>query len=109
MSTPLRRHIVRGAAAAVLAALLLSTAGGFRRYMSHRRESRRLHLKVEETEAAVTRKRSYLALAQKNDDLLEGEARRQLGLVGEDELEFRFVPEEESAGERMEASAPSAS
>ena len=100
-----RRAVVRGVAFALLAALLVSTGGGIRRYLDHRRENRRLAKKVAETEVAVERKRSLSSLAERNDDLLESEARRQLGLIGEDEIEFRFVTDD-GGGEKVEVSPP---
>lgn len=99
-----RRYAVRGLAAALCAALGVSVAGGLKRYIVHRRENLRLARKVAAAEADVGRKRSLLGLAQTNDDLLEGEARRQLGLIGEGEIEFRFVTDEKSGGERMDVS-----
>lgn len=106
MTPDSRRTVVRGAAAAVLTALLLSTFAGFRRYWSNRQEHERLSQRVLETEAVVEQKRALLALSQKDDALLEGEARRQLGLIGDGEIEFRFVPSGGPDGERMEAVAP---
>ncbi len=103
MTSP-RRYILRGAAAALLAALAASVLGGLRRYLANRGENERLTLKVAEAEAVTARKRALLGVAQKNDDLLEDEARRQLGLIGEGEIEFRFVPMKDGA-ERMETSA----
>jgi len=100
----LRRYALQGAALVLFAALGASVAGGLKRYIVHRRENLRLARKVAAAEADVGRKRSLLGLAQTNDDLLEGEARRQLGLIGEGEIEFRFVPDAKSGGERMDVS-----
>jgi cell division protein FtsB len=104
VKSPLRRFVVRGAALAVMTALLVSVGGGVKRYLVNRREGARLARKVAESEASVTRKRALLGLAQKDDDLLEGEARRQLGLIGGGEIEFRFVPDPRGGAEAMEIS-----
>jgi cell division protein FtsB len=106
VTPPLRRHLVRAAAAALFLALGLSVAGGLRRYMARRGENAQLARKVAEAEAALARKKSLLALSQQDDDLLEGEARRQLGMIGEGEIEFRFVKEGEDGGERMDVAPP---
>jgi hypothetical protein len=101
----LRRNVLRGVALAVLGALLVSVSGGLRRYLANRGENRRLSMKVAEEEALLARKRALLGAAQKNDDLLEGEARRQLDLIGPGEIEFRFVPVKDGGPDRLETSS----
>lgn len=77
--------------AAVAGAVFL-LHGGVRRYYVNKREHARLSARIVESEARVLRKRALLGMTQKDDSLVEGEARRQLGLIRPDEIEFRFVP-----------------
>ena len=86
-----------------MAALALSAAGGVRRYLVFRRENSRLVRETETLGAEVESKRALILLAKDDPDLMEGEARRQLGLIGEGEIEFRFVPSAEGGPERMES------
>jgi cell division protein FtsB len=87
-------------AAAALAGFISS--GGPQSYVARRREHSRLEKQVREARSRMERKRHLLARAGKDDAFLEAEARRRLGLIHPDEIEFRFVPEAEG-GERMEA------
>jgi cell division protein FtsB len=79
--------------------------GGVRRYVLNRQEHTRLSTRLALAEDRVARKQGLVGLAQKDDALLETEARRQLGLLREGEIEFRFVSEAEG-GERLETSDP---
>jgi cell division protein FtsB len=100
---PFRRLIIKGGAVALLAALLFSAAGGVHRYFVYRCEHRRLSREVSSLKVDVENKKSLLVLAKDDPDLVEGEARRQLGLIGEGEIEFRFVPDQNGGPEHMES------
>lgn len=50
----------------------------------------------------MERKRALLSRAQGEDGFLEAEARRGLGLLREDEIEFRFVDADGGGEERLE-------
>ncbi len=91
--------------AAVLGAL--ASSEGVRGYFRRRHELSRLNAQWAQTQRRVAEKRRQMERAQKDDVFLEGEARRQLGLVRPGEIEFRFVPSSAAAGgERMSVVPP---
>ncbi len=63
---------------------------GLRSYFSRRSDYRRVEARLTQTEARIKDKRRRVALAEANDAFLEREARKNLGLIRPDELEFRF-------------------
>jgi cell division protein FtsB len=81
----------------------LIASQGVRDYVARRRENRRLEDRLEQTRRRVDEKRARLGRAAKDDAFLELEARRHLGLVRPDEVEFRFVSSTAPGqGERLE-------
>jgi cell division protein FtsB len=79
---------------AFFAALVLTgalTNGGFRRYIARRREHQALQKKWQEAQVRLSEKENLLKRSQEDEGFLEGEARRSLGLIRPDEIEFRFV------------------
>jgi cell division protein FtsB len=99
----LRRHWVWIIIGVVVFGWLLSSQG-LRNYFVNRREYRQLDLRLRDTRKRLAEKQLRLSRAQKDDAFLEMEARRQLGLVKPDEIEFRFMSSTDAAhpGERME-------
>jgi cell division protein FtsB len=81
----------------VLAGLVINE--GFRTYVSRRRMHGRLEAQVKESQKRLAEKSLTLAKAQKDDEFLELEARRSLGLVRPDEIEFRFVSGDQTGQE----------
>ncbi len=70
---------------------MLASSSGVRGYISRRREYSRLAAKLQEAQARLANKQLELARAQRDDEFLEQEARRNLGLIRPEEIEFRFV------------------
>jgi cell division protein FtsB len=68
------------------------TGGAVKDYAIRYREQSRLSRQLEETRKRMAEKTLRLARAQSDDAFLELEARRNLGLVRPDEIEFRFIP-----------------
>ncbi len=94
MKALFRRNLFWVALGAVFAGGLLSS-NGVRDFVSRQREIRQLDGKLRETQERLARKQALYARAQKDDEFLEAEARRLLGLVKPDEVEFRFVSHED--------------
>ncbi|HRY29987.1 MAG TPA: septum formation initiator family protein [Elusimicrobiota bacterium] len=90
MSPFFRRHFVWIILGVVLLGWLLSS-GGIRNYFLRLREYRRLDARRRETKQRVAEKQVRLNKAMKDESFLELEARRHLGLVRPDEIEYRFV------------------
>lgn len=86
----------------------LASSQGVRDYVSRRKTFRQLDSRLSDSRARVADKQALLARAQKDDGFLELEARRHLGLVKPDEVEFRFTPAKPGAREGMESRRPSA-
>lgn len=76
---------------------MLASNGGVRGYISRRREYSQLAARLKEAQARLADKQLNLARAQKDDEFLEQEARRHLGLVRPEEIEFRFVADADSS------------
>jgi cell division protein FtsB len=76
---------------------MLATNSGVRGYIQRRREYGQLEAKLKDAQSRLVDKQLNLARAQKDDDFLEQEARRHLGLVRPEEIEFRFVPNADSS------------
>jgi cell division protein FtsB len=80
-----------------------------RSFFWRRQEFKRLETRLKEGQSRLAEKQYALAKAQRDNDFLELAARRNLGLVRPDEVEFRFVshPPEDPAPEEMHRRAPS--
>ncbi|MBI4397313.1 MAG: septum formation initiator family protein [Elusimicrobia bacterium] len=63
---------------------------GVRSYFSRRREFHQVRKKLEEAQSRLAQKQDLLARSKNDDAFLEREARRSLGLVRGDEIEYRF-------------------
>jgi cell division protein FtsB len=72
---------------------------GVRDFIVRRSEYRKLEAQFGEVQRRVTDKRVRLSRAQKDNEFLEMEARRHLGLVKPGEVEFRFGSDKDQSSE----------
>lgn len=95
------RGILRGRAlwilAAALAVSVFISGGAVRRYWMRRQELNRLEDRRTEMRHRVREVEARRERAEHDDAYIETVARRELGLVGPDEIEFRFVKSTTSA------------
>lgn len=89
----------------------IASSQGLWSYIARRRAYAKLDAQLRGAQDRLAEKQTFLAKAQKDDEFLELEARRHLGLVRADEIEFRFMPKTKArkgpADETMERRAPS--
>lgn len=89
------RGILRGRALWILAGALvvsvLISGGAVRRYWVRRQELIRLQERSSETQRRVRLLVARRVRAEQDETFIETAARRELGLVGPNEIEFRFV------------------
>jgi len=82
------------AAIVTITCIILITNGGIRHYRAKQREYEKLKQQVKALEAEYTSKNKLITTIKKDPSRLELLARRKLGLVNPDEIEFRFLPEQ---------------
>lgn len=89
------RGILRGRALWILAVALafsvFISGGAVRRYWTRRQELNRLEDRRAEMRHRVREIEARRERAENDDAYIETVARRELGLVGPDEIEFRFM------------------
>ncbi len=78
-------------ALAALAAAVLISGDSVRHYFSRRRELTRMETQAVESRRRVAALEARLAQAETDPSFIETAARRELGLIREGEIEFRFV------------------
>ncbi|MBK8576065.1 MAG: septum formation initiator family protein [Elusimicrobia bacterium] len=97
----MRSGILRGRALWVLvgglAVAVLISGGAVRRYWVRHRELNRLEDRLAEVRRKVRTLEARRARAENDAEFIETAARRELGLLASDEIEFRFVLKSSSA------------
>jgi cell division protein FtsB len=71
---------------------VLATGKGVRSFYLRRQELKKVEVLYKDSQKRVMQKQWRVDRAAKDDAFLEREARKQLGLVGDNELEFRWTP-----------------
>lgn len=84
------------AAGFFLLAVLVS-GGAVRNYWNRRRDLERLNIRLAEARRRVAELEARRDRAEGDAAFIEMAARRELGLIAPDEIEFRFVNDDEAA------------
>lgn len=77
--------------AGILAVAVLVSGGAIRRFFVRRAELARLELRLAQSQDRIRVLQSRRERADSDEMFIETSARRELGLLAPDEIEFRFV------------------
>ena len=88
----------------IIIVIILFANGGIRHYREKRYELKNLNRQTVSLERELKNKKSLLKLSKTDDTFLEMMARRELGLMRQEEIEFRFLPSKDSESNAFEDS-----